>query len=90
LYVEKKFPAGLKVKAEKMIKNIFAFENKSTPWMSAETKVSAVEKLHKSQIKIGYPDKWKDYSALVIKSPEEGGTYFENTLIWPNGVFKMI
>jgi endothelin-converting enzyme/putative endopeptidase len=31
-----------------------------------------------SQIKIGYPDKWKDYS-LVIKSPEEG-TYFENTL----------
>jgi endothelin-converting enzyme/putative endopeptidase len=42
--------------------------------MSAETKVSAVEKLHKSQIKIGYPDKWKDYS-LVIKSPEEGGTY---------------
>jgi endothelin-converting enzyme/putative endopeptidase len=31
------------------------------------------------KIKIGYPDKWKDYSALVIKSPEEGGTYFENT-----------
>jgi endothelin-converting enzyme/putative endopeptidase len=31
------------------------------------------------KIKIGYPDKWKDYSALVIKSPEQGGTYFENT-----------
>jgi predicted metalloendopeptidase len=38
-----------------------------------ETKVSAVEKLHMSKIKIGYPDKWKDYSALVIKSPEEEG-----------------
>jgi predicted metalloendopeptidase len=78
---EKKFPAEAKRK-EKMIKNIFiAFENRinNLPWMSAETKVSAVEKLHKSQIKIGYPDKWKDYSALVIKSPEEGGTYFENT-----------
>jgi endothelin-converting enzyme/putative endopeptidase len=65
-----------------MIKNIFiAFENRinNLPWMSAETKVSAVEKLHKSQIKIGYLTK-KDYSALVIKSPEEGGTYFENTL----------
>jgi predicted metalloendopeptidase len=64
---EKKFPAEAKVKAEKMIKNIFiAFENRinNLPWMSAETKVSAVEKLHKSQIKIGYPDKWKDYSAL--------------------------
>jgi predicted metalloendopeptidase len=74
-----------------MIKNIFiAFENRinNLPWMSAETKVSAVEKLHKSQIKIGYPDKWKTILLLVIKSPEEGGTYFENTE-WPNGVFKM-
>jgi putative endopeptidase len=82
LYVEKKFPAEAKAKAETMIKNIFvAFENRinNLAWMSPETKVSAVEKLHKSKIKIGYPDKWKDYSALVIKSPEEGGTYFENT-----------
>jgi endothelin-converting enzyme/putative endopeptidase len=46
--------------------------------MSPETKVSAVEKLHMSKLKLD-PDKWKDYSALVIKSPEEGGTYFENT-----------
>lgn len=82
LYVEKKFPAEAKAKAEIMIKNIFvAFENRinNLPWMSPETKVSAIEKLRKSKIKIGYPDKWKDYSALVIKSPEEGGTYFENT-----------
>jgi predicted metalloendopeptidase len=81
LYVEKKFPAEAKVKAEKMIKNIFtAFENRisNLSWMSAETKVSALAKLHKSRIKIGYPDKWKDYSALTVKSPAEGGTYFEN------------
>ena len=81
LYVEKKFPAEAKAKAEKMIKNIFlAFENRinNLSWMSAETKISAVAKLHKSRIKIGYPDKWKDYSALTIKSPKEGGTYFEN------------
>jgi putative endopeptidase len=83
LYVEKKFPAEAKAKAEKMIKNIFiAFENRinNLPWMSAETRVSAIAKLRKSQIKIGYPDKWKDYSALTLKSPEEGGTYFENSL----------
>lgn len=82
LYVEKKFPAEAKVKAEKMIKNIFlAFENRinNLPWMSPETKLSAIEKLHKSKIKIGYPDKWKDYSALTIKSPTEGGTFFENS-----------
>lgn len=81
LYVEKKFPAEAKAKAEKMIKNIFlAFENRinNLSWMSAETKVSAVAKLHKSRIKIGYPDKWKDYSALTIQSPKEGGTYFDN------------
>jgi endothelin-converting enzyme/putative endopeptidase len=82
LYVEKKFPAEAKAKAEKMIKNIFvAFENRinNLTWMSPETKVSAVAKLHKSVIKIGYPDKWKDYSALEIKGPEQGGSYFENT-----------
>ena len=81
LYVEKKFPAEAKAKAEKMIKNIFlAFENRinNLSWMSAETKISAVAKLHKSRIKIGYPDKWKDYSALTIQSPKEGGTYFDN------------
>ncbi len=82
LYVEKKFPAEAKAKAEKMIKNIFlAFENRinNLPWMSAVTKLSAIEKLHKSKIKIGYPDKWKDYSALTLKSPEEGGTFFDNS-----------
>jgi len=81
LYVEKKFPAEAKVKAEKMIKNIFrAFENRinNLTWMSAETKIKAIEKLHKTKFKIGYPDKWKDYSALTLNSPEEGGTYFDN------------
>ncbi|UFH36333.1 M13 family metallopeptidase [Flavobacterium acetivorans] len=81
LYVEKKFPAEAKAKAEKMIKNVFlAFENRiqNLTWMSAATKTSAVAKLHKSRIKIGYPDQWKDYSALVIAGPEEGGSYFEN------------
>lgn len=81
LYVEKKFPAEAKAKAEKMIKNVFlAFENRinNLAWMSQETKKSAIAKLNKSRVKIGYPDKWKDYSALSIQSPAEGGSYFEN------------
>ena len=81
LYVEKMFPAEAKMKAKKMIKNIFsAFENRinNLTWMSAETKIKAIEKLHKIKFKIGYPDKWKDYSALILNSPEEGGTYFDN------------
>ncbi len=81
LYVEKKFPAEAKVKAEKMIKNVFkAFENRinNLTWMSPETRISAIEKLHKSRIKIGYPDKWKDYSALVLESTDGKGNYFDN------------
>lgn len=91
LYVEKKFPAEAKVKAEKMIKNVFlAFENRinNLPWMSPETRVSAIEKLRKSTIKIGYPDKWKDYSALTLKSPEEGGSFFENAINISSWRFK--
>jgi putative endopeptidase len=81
LYVEKMFPAEAKVKAEKMIKNVvLAYQNRinNLTWMSAETKVKAVEKLNKITIKIGYPDKWKDYSALKISAIEAGGSYFEN------------
>ena len=81
LYVEQKFPAEAKEKAKKMIENVFlAFENRinKLPWMTPETRKGAVEKLRKSVVKIGYPDKWKDYSKLEIKSLAEGGTYYEN------------
>ncbi len=83
LYVEQKFPPEAKAKAEKMIKNVFtAFENRinALPWMTPSTRASAIAKLHKSRVKIGYPDKWKDYSKLVITSPEAGGSYYKNSL----------
>ncbi len=81
LYVEKMFSAEAKAKAEKMIKNIIsAYQTRisNLPWMSAETKTKAIEKLNKITIKIGYPDQWKDYSKLNIKSIAEGGSYIEN------------
>ncbi len=81
LYVEKLFPAEAKTKAQNMIQNVVrAYETRinNLTWMSAETKVKAIEKLKKMTIKIGYPDKWEDYSKLEIKSPTEGGTYFDN------------
>ncbi|GAW87984.1 endothelin-converting protein [Flavobacterium psychrophilum] len=64
-----------------MIENvILAYENRinNLTWMSVETKIKAVEKLHKVTIKIGYPDKWEDYSKLDVKPIAEGGTYYEN------------
>lgn len=81
LYVEKLFPAEAKDKAKNMIANVMlAYENRinALPWMSAATKVKAIEKLKKLTIKIGYPDKWKDYSKLELKNVNEGGTYFDN------------
>lgn len=81
LYVEQKFPAEAKEKARKMIANIFlAYEARinNLSWMTPETRKGAIEKLRKSNIKIGYPDKWKDYSKLVIKSKEEGGSFYDN------------
>jgi putative endopeptidase len=82
LYVTKKFPPEAKEKAQAMIANVMkAFDNRinNLPWMTKATKENAILKLNKFRVKIGYPDKWKDYSALVVKSPKNGGTYFENS-----------
>jgi putative endopeptidase len=81
LYVEKMFPPEAKEKASKMIKNVMrAYEIRinNLTWMSPETKLKAIEKLKKLTIKIGYPDKWEDYSAMLVVNPKEGGTYYDN------------
>jgi predicted metalloendopeptidase len=85
LYVAKKFPPEAKAKAQLMIANVMqAFDNRinNLPWMTKATKENAKIKLNKFRVKIGYPDKWKDYSALEVKSPEQGGTYFENSRMY--------
>ncbi len=81
LYVDKMFPPEAKDKAKEMITYLqksYKQRISNLPWMSEETKTKAIQKVDALQIKIGYPDKWKDYSKLNIKSPKNGGTYFEN------------
>ncbi|MEL4308837.1 M13 family metallopeptidase [Joostella sp. CR20] len=83
LYVDEKFPPEAKAQAKEMIANVIkAYEIRinALPWMDAETKKKAIEKLDKTTIKVGYPDKWKDYSSLDIKTVADGGSYFQNTL----------
>ncbi|HEY5916380.1 MAG TPA: M13 family metallopeptidase N-terminal domain-containing protein, partial [Chryseolinea sp.] len=74
LYVDENFPPEAKAKALEMVENIrraFAERIKGLDWMSDSTKQMALGKLNSFGVKIGYPDKWKDYSALVIvKGPE--------------------
>lgn len=68
VYVEKYFPAQAKAQMEKLVANLIeAYRVSITDleWMSPETKVKALEKLGKFRPKIGYPDKWRDYSALT-------------------------
>jgi putative endopeptidase len=70
LYVAKYFPPAAKAKAVELVHNLLkAYEAdiQSLDWMSPETKAKAEDKIRKFTIKIGYPDKWRDYSALVIK-----------------------
>ena len=81
LYVEKKFPPEAKAKAKEMIENIIkAYEIRinNLTWMAPETKKGAIEKLEKMTIKIGYPDKWEDYSKLSISHSEKGGGFYGN------------
>ena len=75
-YVEKYFSAEAKQKALTMVAEIEAAmqeDIQGLPWMSQETKKSGLEKLHAVRNKIGYPDRWRDYSALEINRGEEVG-----------------
>jgi endothelin-converting enzyme/putative endopeptidase len=68
-YVEEQFPASSKERAVEIIHDIEAAMNRdlgSLDWMSPETKARAREKLHLIANKVGYPDKWRDYSKLEI------------------------
>ena len=75
-YVEKYFSAGAKQAALKMVKEIetaMQQDISSLTWMSPATKQQALDKLHKMANKIGYPDKWRDYSKLEIERGDELG-----------------
>ena len=68
-YVEKYFPPEAKARMQEMVKNLRLAMKESIErldWMSPETKQRALEKLSTFNPKIGYPDKWKDYSSVTI------------------------
>ena len=67
VYVQKYFPAEAKARMENLVANLieaYRVSINELAWMSPDTKVKALEKLGKFRPKIGYPDKWRDYSAL--------------------------
>ncbi|WP_335910476.1 M13 family metallopeptidase [Shewanella indica] len=77
-YVARHFQPEAKARMESMIKNLikgFEVSIDELEWMTPETKKAAQEKLSKFTYKIGYPDKWKDYSNLEIKADDLVGNY---------------
>ena len=69
MYVAKYFPESEKARVEEMVANIqkaFSKHIEALDWMGQDTKAKAQEKLAAFTVKIGYPNKWKDYSTLTV------------------------
>ena len=75
-FVARTFTAETKAKTRLMTEQIEAAmkqEIEGLDWMSPETKVEALRKLHAIRNKIGYPDTWRDYTALTVKPDDYFG-----------------
>jgi predicted metalloendopeptidase len=76
LYVKKHFPPDSKAQMLELVENLrraYAQRIRGLTWMSEQTKQAAMEKLGTFKPKIGYPDKWRDYSALEIRPGDAFG-----------------
>jgi putative endopeptidase len=69
LYVAKFFPPDAKAKAQQLVGNLlkaYDADIRVLPWMTEETRQKSLQKLHMFTPHIGYPDKWRDYSAYMV------------------------
>lgn len=80
LYVNEYFPPAAKKRMQELVENLrraYALRINKIDWMSDATRARATEKLNAFRAKIGYPDKWRDYSKLTIDANE---SLFENMM----------
>jgi len=73
IYVERHFPPAAKARMQELVGNLIkAYEQsiRTLDWMGEETRQKALVKLSKFRSKIGYPDKWRDYSALAVRADD--------------------
>lgn len=78
MFVEKYFPESSKIRMLELVKNLqiaFTERIKTTKWMEPATKKQAIDKLNHFIVKIGYPEKWRDYDKLSIN---DSLSYYEN------------
>ncbi len=84
IYVERYFKPEAKARMVELVENLkraYRERIQQLDWMSPETKQQALAKLAKFNTKIGYPDKWKDYSQLVIKKDELVQNYLRSSVL---------
>ena len=93
IYVKEHFPPESKRRADEMVKNILAAlqdDLKTLDWMSPETKKAAAAKAAAIGTKIGYPDKWRDYSTLdVTRNDYAGDVLAANHYEWKRDLAKI-
>jgi putative endopeptidase len=85
LYVAKYFPPEAKAQADRLVHNLllaYDADIRVLPWMTPATREKALDKLHKFTPHIGYPETWRDYSALTIRRDDlvgdiQAGTVFD-------------
>ncbi|OZE12866.1 peptidase M13 [Rhodococcus sp. 05-2255-3B1] len=78
LYVERHFPADSKARMQVLVENLTEAYRRNISeleWMSPETREKALDKLGKFTPKIGYPDRWRDYSSVEISADDLLGNY---------------
>jgi len=82
VYVDRTFSPEAKERTLKMTREIeeeMGGEIRNLPWMGPETKAQALKKLHAVVNKIGYPDRWRDYSSVVVKPDDFAGNVARST-----------
>ena len=93
IYVERHFPADSKAQMEALVANLrTALDDRldTLSWMSDETRAQAHAKLEKFTPKIGYPDKWKDYSGLdIVAGDAYGNAKRANAFEWREEIAKL-
>ena len=93
IYVERHFPPQAKVRMEQLVANLieaYRIDIAALDWMTDATKAKALEKLGKFRPKIGYPNKWRDYSALEISADDLMGNIQRVTEFVQNYVLEKV
>ena len=93
VYVERHFSPESKAQMSALVENLrkaYAQRIRALPWMTDETKKVALEKLAAFRPKIGYPDRWRDYSALEVSASDSFGNAQRAELFeWQRSIAKL-